>query len=114
MRMSEYSEDPAHPILDRPFEYEITGFSYLRPDDGTEPYIDLILRKKHVVRRLRFFSPQEIEIENGFPLPTGGMYFSDVSARGLEGLGVRVSDFEASSGRVQFWARAVIDLDATD
>ena len=107
-------EDPDHPILDHPWEYEIVGFSYFRPDDGTERYIDLTLRKDQVVRRLRFFGPQDIEIEKGFPSPTGGMYFSDVSARGLEGLGVRVADFEASPGAVRFWARAVIDLESVN
>lgn len=108
------AEDPDHPILTRPWEYEVVGFSYMRPEDGTEPYIDLTLRKGQVVRRLRFFSPQEIEIEKGFPCSTHGMYFSDVRARGMEGLGVRVGDFEASSGRVSFWARDVVDLDKTD
>ncbi|MGO8690164.1 MAG: hypothetical protein ACLQLG_11055 [Thermoguttaceae bacterium] len=107
------TEDPAHPILDRPWEYDITAFSYVRPDDGTEPYIDMTLRKDRVVRRLRFFSPREIEIQKGFPLPTRGMYFSDVRARGMEGLGVRVGDFEASPGKVRFWARELVDLDQT-
>ncbi len=74
----------------------------------------MTLRKERVVRRLRFFSPRKIEIERGFPLPTGGMYFSDVRARGMEGLGVRVGDFEASPGSVRFWARDVIDLDKTE
>jgi hypothetical protein len=104
-------KDPDHPILERPWEYEIIGFSYIRPEDWSEPYIDLTLKKGEFVCRLRFFSPREIEIEKGFPIPTHGMYFSDVRARGLEGLGVRVSDFEDSQGSVTFWARDVIKLD---
>jgi hypothetical protein len=102
-------EDPRHPIIERPWQYRIVSFSYV---EGSEPYVDLALRKGDTTRRLRFLSPQGIEIENGFPSTTGGMCILDVQARGLEGIGVRLADFEASWGKVTLWARAVVDLDA--
>jgi hypothetical protein len=104
-------KDPDHPIIDRPWEYEIIGFNFVCPEGGDEPYVDLTLRKEQIVRRFRFFGPRQIQIEEGFPRPTHGMYISDVRSRGLEAIGVRVGDFEASEGAVRFWARDVIDLD---
>ena len=50
-------------------------------------------------------------IEEWFPMRTGGMCFVDVRRHQLEGLGVHVTDFEASSGKVEFWAKSVVDLD---
>lgn len=106
------TEDPFHKIIDRPWEYEISGFNFQTPEEqGGESYLDLTLRKGDVTRHLRFYSPQDIEVEKGFPMRTGGLAIYDVSSRGLNGLGVRVDDFEASWGKVRFWARDVIDLD---
>jgi hypothetical protein len=105
--------DPDHSILSAPWKYRVVGFSFVEPHDG-EPYVDLVLRKDDLVRRLRFPGPREIEIEKGFPSPTWGICIRDVRARGMEGIGVRLTDFEASPGRVSLWARTVIDLDAED
>ncbi|MFL6209410.1 MAG: hypothetical protein ACJ74W_11200 [Pyrinomonadaceae bacterium] len=105
------AEDPLHPIIERSFEYEIVQLSYNRSLHGEfETFLDLTLKKDATVRHLRFFSPQELEIEKGFLTKTSGLVILDVSARGLEGIGVRVDDFEASWGAVRFWARAVIEL----
>jgi hypothetical protein len=109
----QFEREPCHPIIDRPWEYEIVGFCYLRPDDWSEPYVDLTSQKGRIVRRLRFFSPQEIEIEKGFPGFTNGIHILDIRSRGLEKSGVLVDDFEASEGSVRFLAREVIDLDET-
>ena len=103
--------DPDHPIIERPFEYRVVGFFFHRTlDDSEEAYLDLSLQREQVVRRLRFFSPRDISIEEGFP-HGAGMYIADVRQRGLDGLGVQVGDFEASGDAIRFWARTVIDLD---
>jgi hypothetical protein len=108
-----FDSDPDHPIIDRPFEYEIVEFCYQNdPDDSRNTYLDLTLRRGTTVRRLRFLEPQDLEIEKGFPRPTGGMCILDVRHRPLEGIQVRVADFEASWGKVTFWAREALDLDA--
>jgi hypothetical protein len=103
--------DPYHPILERSWEYEIFTLSFWQWSNGeAEPFIDLTLKKGDCLRHFRFFSPQGLEIEKGFPAKTGGFCILDVSERGLEGLGVRVDDAEASRGAVRFWARAVIEI----
>tara|TARA_R110002094_G_scaffold47008_3_gene58581 strand:+ start:882 stop:1220 length:339 start_codon:yes stop_codon:yes gene_type:complete len=107
--------DPVHPIIDRPHEYSISDLRYHVGLDGTEPYIDLALHKGPVVRRLRFWSPQQFAVEEGcFPHPTHGMQILDVRSRKLEGLGVRVADFEGNHGAITFWAREVADLDTLE
>jgi hypothetical protein len=106
-------KDPDHPIIESPWLYSITEFHYHVGIDGTVPFIDLILERDSVSRRLRFRSPQNLQIEAGcFPAPTGGMEILDVSKRQLDGLRVYVTDFETSSGSITFWARDVVDLDS--
>ncbi len=105
--------DPAHPIIESPWLYSIAEFRYYVGRDGTEPFIDLVLERESVSRRLRFWSPQDLRIEEGcFPTPTGGMAILDVSKRRLNGLRVLVTDFEGTRGSILFWARDVVDLDS--
>jgi hypothetical protein len=107
--------DPDHPIIDRPWEYSIAELHYHCGLDGSEPFVDLVLHRDAVVRRLRFWSPRQFEIQEGcFPYPTHGMQILDVSARRLDRLRVWVSDFEDAAGKISFWARDVVDLDAAD
>jgi hypothetical protein len=107
-----FDGDPDHPIIDRPFEYQIIEFCYHNdPDDSQNAFLDLTLRSGSTVRRLRFLQPQDLEIEKGFPRPTRGMCILDVRHRQLDSVTVRVADFESSWGRVTFWAREVRDLD---
>ena len=110
-RRTTLEPDPEHPIVDRPWEHEIAALHYHVGLDGSEPYLDLDLERDGVVRRLRFWSPQDLKIEPGFPMPTHGMIIFDVSRRQLDRLKVRVADFEASTGRITFWAREVVDRD---
>jgi hypothetical protein len=108
-------EDPIHSIIERPWQYKIISLCYYQSHpESIEPFIDLTLRKGNVLRHLRFYSPQELEIEKGFPYSTSGFCIYDVSARGMEGLGVRVDDFEAGGGAVRFWARKVIEIEKTN
>lgn len=103
--------DPHHPIIDRPWECLIAGLHYHAGLDGDEPYLDLDLERDGLVRRLRFWSVQQLRIDDGFPHPPHGIEIFDVSRRGLDGLSVWVTDFEAVSGHLSFWAREVVDRD---
>ena len=104
------NSEPRHPILPDAWRYEITGLHLeLAPSDEAEPFLDLTLRQGDDVRQLRFYSPQELEIEPGGPV-SGGLVILDVRARGLDRLGVRVDDFEGRSGSLRFWARDVEDV----
>jgi hypothetical protein len=103
--------DPEHPIVERPWQHEIGTLHYHVGLDGSEPFLDLDLHRDGVVRRLRFWSPQQLQIEDGFPRATHGMVILDVRQRRLDGLGVWVTDFEASHGKISFWAREVVDRD---
>jgi hypothetical protein len=104
-------QDQDHPIVPRAHEWEIVGLCLdLEPVDGSEAFLDLTIRRATARRTLRFWSPQDLEVERGGPSFTGGLVIEDVSARGWEGIGVRVSDFEASHGSVHFVARIVEEL----
>jgi hypothetical protein len=104
--------DVDHPILDRPWEWEIAEFRYVR-DPATEAssFIELTFRRSGLLRRLRFQDPRDLRIEPGFPQPTGGMRILDVRSRQWDGIGVEVADFEASFGAITFRARDVIALE---
>ena len=104
-----HDRDPNHSVIERPFEWEIVEFSYIRPLGGSEPYIDLGLIKGDILRRLRFFDPRDIRITEGFP-KSSGLAILDVSSRQMDRLGVRVINFEASNGCPEFWARDVVEL----
>jgi hypothetical protein len=104
--------DLDHPIIDRPWTYAIAELCYSRDvDDPQSARVDLTLLRDNTIRRLRFLGVQRLSIEEGFPMCTSGLCILDASRRQLEGLAVHVSDFEASGGRVDFWAREVIDRD---
>ena len=106
-----WGEAPEHVVLPRAHEYEIVAFRLERePMDGDEPYVDIVFRRGAERRLLRFWSPQELQIERGGPVRTGGLTIQDISGRGLERLGVRVADFESSHGAVTFLARTVCEL----
>ena len=101
-----------HPIIENPWEYRIIDFHYVcEAGDILEHYIDLSLKKDSVVRKLRFYGPRNLVIEQGFPSSTHGMEVLDVSTRGQEDIGVEVSDFEASLGSITFVAKKVVELD---
>jgi len=107
--------EPDHPIIDKPWQYDIAEFRYhVDPEDRWASFIDLHLRRGTVVRRLRFVGPQSLKIETGFPDATGGMCILDIRERQWEGLTVEVADFEATYGAITFVARNVIDLDSED
>lgn len=112
--MTEYWGDtPIHPIINRPHEFDITRFDYqIDPRDFRNSFIDLTLQRGDEVRRLRFLRPRTLQIEDGFPMRTGGVIILDISDRQWEDLKVEVADFEASYGSVTFYAADVVDLDS--
>jgi len=103
--------DPDHHVLPEAWTWDIIGLNVQSaPKDGMEPYLDLTLRRGVGERQLRFWSPQQLLVEEGWPSHTAGLSIQDVSYRGLEKLGVRVDDLEGSHGAISFWARAVEPL----
>ena len=68
MSKLEHDSDPYHPIIDRPWEYHIVGFCFIRDlTDQLNARIDLTLQKGSDIRRLRFLGVQDISIGSGFP-----------------------------------------------
>ncbi len=101
-------------VLARPFGVPSYDLSLDKePFDGGEPRLDLVLRRGPDHRILRFWSPVELEIEQGGPANTGGLVLYDLRRRGLDHIGVRVDDSESSRGAIRFLARAVDDITAS-
>ena len=104
-------QDPEHLILPKAFQFEIISLRLEKePQDGGEPFLDLKLRRGPENKLLRFWSPTDLEIERGSPIMTHGLVIRDIRDRGLDRIGVEVDDFECSSGKVRFLARAVEEL----
>ena len=101
--------DPDHAIIDAPFRWELVEFTYRRETDWGESYIDLVLARDGVERRLRFFGPQDLVLDRGLP-NSSGLYISDVTGRGMDGIGVRVGSFEPNSCVPSFWASRVVEI----
>ena len=100
-----------HAIIDNPWEYRITSFLYeCSSEDFQEHFIDMTLEKDGETRRLRFIGPQQLKIEEGFPLSTSGMEILDISDRALEDINILVGDFELSFGAITFYAKDVQEL----
>ncbi|MBS1157070.1 MAG: hypothetical protein H6R07_2994 [Proteobacteria bacterium] len=107
------SEPKLHSVLSKPHEYELSEFRYhVEKKDPSLSFIDMTLQKNAESVTLRFWQPINLKIEEGFPQPTGGMVFYDLSADGLENIGVKVADFEASWGSVTFSAKIVEKISA--
>jgi hypothetical protein len=105
--MAPQARDPEHSILREAWKHELVGFNY--NGLAEEPYIDLVLRhaESKVIRRLRFFSPQELSISS--LQMNWGLAIADVRQRQMQGIGVRVFNFENGPGPAEFYAREVID-----
>jgi hypothetical protein len=109
--MGTYDNDPDHPILNDPYSWELLEFTYRRdPTDGVHSHIDMVFLRGGETCRLRFYNPQQIEMSAGVP-NSFGMCILDVSQRQLQGIGVRVANFEESNGAPTFWAERVVNLD---
>ena len=100
---------PDHPSLADPFRWELVEFTYRRAANWRESYIDLVLARDGVERRLRFYAPRDLELTRGLP-NSSGLYFQDVSGRQMEDVGVRVGSFEPDWCVPSFWARSVVEV----
>jgi hypothetical protein len=100
--------DPNHPILERPWKFEMFTLQYWRPTAESEPFIDVTLKDGIGFRNLRFSNPKDIEIHKGFPSQTAFCIF-DVSNRGIVGFNVRVDNLISEDGAVRFWQREVME-----
>jgi len=103
---SRWGEAPEHKILPNASSYHIVAVRIeLDPEDGSEAFLDVTVRRGTERRLLRFWSPRELEIETegGGPINTGGFQIQDISSRGMEGLGVRVYDCEAAREGSPSW-----------
>jgi hypothetical protein len=110
--MPTYDDDPDHPILVNPFLWELMELTYRRArSDGRQSHLDMVFEQNGETRRLRFYNPQSIEWFPGGVPNSFGMCILDVSRRQMEGIGVRVANFEQSYGAPTFWAERVVDLD---
>ncbi len=97
-----------HQILENGFEYEIVGFKFQKNiKNEIESYIDITLQKNEEIKRLRFLSPINLKIENGFHM-SYGFRIIDSSDKFLDHK-IEVENFE--DGSVYFRARKVVDLD---
>jgi hypothetical protein len=102
-----------HPILKQPWTYEVVEFHFVAATEDTESFLDLSLRRGSELRRLRFFSPQDISLASGFP-SCPGLFISDVSSAQMENIRVQVGDYEVGPGGMSFWARHVTELQANE
>jgi len=105
-------DTPDHPILQRPWEFDITGLSVYEEPDSSPPFqltLDLTLRRGSETRRLRFRDVRDFTIDKGFPNSTG-LRILDVRGQQLEGIRVRVVNFEPIGGCPEFWAHDVTEL----
>lgn len=105
-------DTPDHPVLASPWQFRIVALSvYADPDslDTACLTLDLTLTRGAETRRLRFRGVQDLVIEKGFP-NSSGLRILDVREDQLEGIGVRVANFEPIGGCPEFWARDVTEL----
>ena len=105
--MKKIDHDPDHPIIDFPFMWEISEWSFHRDlADFSSSYIDIVFEREGQRKRLRFLGPQELTMKG---LPWGfGTYILDITARQLEGIRVEVGNFEHAN--VRFLAARVVEV----
>jgi len=100
-----------HKILAKPWEYRIIKFNYCcESEDWTEHTVEIWLKKRDELHKLRFIGPSQLQIEEGFPISTAGMEIIDVSEEQMENISIFVSDFEASHGKITFYAKDVEEI----
>jgi hypothetical protein len=76
-------------------------------------FVDLTFRKGDEVRRLRFLSPSNVQVDAGFCGQCSGLAIHDIRSRGWDRITVEVRNFEQDPG-ITFLAASVVDLDAAE
>lgn len=104
-----HQRDPAHPILQDAWRHEVVELHWARAENG-ERYVDLVLRHADtgVERKLRFRRPTQVRFADvGM---CWGLFIDDISSRQMQGLHVRVGDFENSGTPVELMAWDVSEI----
>src|SRR5690349_8121842 len=101
-----------HPILDRPWEWQIEKFSWHIDPIARLAALDVGFVRNGEHRVLRFAEPQDvtIQLDGRLPIPCGEMAIRDISHRQLEGLSVCVTEFGASGSPLRLYARSVHEV----
>ncbi len=101
-------KDPDHPILPEAWKHEVVEFHW--SCTGDEPFVDLVLRhaENGSVRRLRFLRPEEVRFADAGM--QWGLYIQDIRSRQLQGLNVKVGNFENAPTTVELMAWDVVDI----
>jgi hypothetical protein len=97
--------EPDHPILEEYGEFVVEELTMLSGSDDEEPSLILHLRRDDDEFRLRFWSPQRVDIAPEFEPCVEDLAIIDVGSRGLDGIGVWVHD--RRNGTIEFFARDV-------
>jgi hypothetical protein len=106
-----FDGDPFHPLLPDPYSWTLVEFTYRsHPTDLLETYIDLVVARDGVQRRLRFLCPREVKVPLGQMGWWCRVYVADVRSRQMDNIGVRVGSFEPDWCVPSFWASSVVEL----
>ena len=107
----ENEENRYHPIIDKPWEYDIIEFRYhIKSDTNDESFIDIYFKKEKIIRKLRFTKPMKLIIGEDFPHATSGFCILDIKKRQWDGINIEVGNFEQGDS-ITFYSQDVIDLD---
>jgi hypothetical protein len=106
-------DEPMHPILPRPWTYDLERIDWWPSPLTAKTFVDLTFRKGDEVRRLRFLSPSNVQVDAGFCGQCSGLAIHDIRSRGWDRITVEVRNFEQDPG-ITFLAASVVDLDAAE
>lgn len=111
---SSQMNDPFHPILDRPWLWEIDRFAWHKLQGSSQCALDVRFVRDGLHRTLRFIEPQEVLIQfsGTYPIECGEMAILDIRQRQLDGLSIQVADTGASGTPLKLYARSVHEVDA--
>jgi hypothetical protein len=105
--------EPQHPILVEPWTYELERIDWRPSPAIAESFLDLTFRRGSERRRLRFLSPTQVKVDQGFCGQSYGLAIHDIRRRGWDGVRIEVVNFESAPG-ITFYAADVVDLDQSD
>jgi hypothetical protein len=105
--------EPQHPILVEPWTYELERIDWRPSPAIAESFLDLTFRRGSERRRLRFLSPTQVKVDQGFCGQSYGLAIHDIRRRGWDGVRIEVVNFEAAPG-ITFFAADVVDLDQSE
>jgi len=102
--------EPQHPIISEPWTYELERIDWRSSRVIADSYIDLTFRRADERRRLRFLSPTQVKVDEGFCGQCLGLAIHDIRSRGWDRVRIEVVNFEQDPG-ITFFAADVVDLD---